>query len=87
MLTPPDKKSVSALILSKMKPDAEVANEEVDPKMEGLKASAEDIIGAIQSKSAVDLVSALNSYFDQKEQEEDAEQGEGGEGTEPEAAE
>lgn len=69
----PDSKKAAGVILSKMGGDKMTEmkpEEEMDDKSEGLRASAEDILMAIDSKSSSDLMTALKSFYDQMESQE-----------------
>lgn len=66
----PDKKKVATMIVAKMSPKGEVGPEsEQKPEEEigdesGLHAAAEDVLSAIQNKSAADLKSSLKAFFE-----------------------
>src|ERR1700676_5548583 len=75
-----DRKKAAGMILSKMKEGGkmseggEVAPEEmVDHDFAGLHAAAQDMMGAIHNKSAIDLHKALHSYLDLRKQLEPGE--------------
>lgn len=62
-------KKISSIIIARRGKDtaSEMSNETEAPSSkvhEGLKSAAEDVINAIESKSAIDLASALQSFFE-----------------------
>ncbi len=57
-----------------VKPEVEAVGGEIDP---GLKSAAEDIMRAIESKSVIDLASAIKAAFEVCDSYEDAPQMEG----------
>lgn len=65
----PDAKKAATVILGKIgKPSLGPAvkpEEMTDPKEEGLKTAAEDVLTAIHEKSAAGLMTALRAFFDQ----------------------
>lgn len=63
----PDKKKVATVILAGLKPHDEEPEKKVSSVPEGLKSSAEDILSAIENKSAESLAQALQSFWDQCE--------------------
>jgi hypothetical protein len=73
----PDKKKAVGIIISKMKPDGSFSEggeamqneEEMDSDMEAKKSIAADIIEAMHSKSAHDLMVALEAFFEECDRE------------------
>lgn len=65
----PDKKKAVTVILSKLKPSGGESltrvkpEEEMDPAQGALKAIAEDLLSAIDSRSASDLAQALGAFM------------------------
>lgn len=69
----PDKKKATSLIISRMDgPDMEDSEDESMDKTE-LKDIAQQLMGAINNKSSIDVMDALNSFM-KLIQEEDEEQ-------------
>jgi hypothetical protein len=77
----PEKKKAIGIILSKYRPDGTMHDggavlkneEELNAEHEALKSHAADIIEAIHSKSAHDLMVALVSFLEQHELHEESE--------------
>lgn len=58
----PDAKKAATMILSKGDKSVEVKPEEnIDPKLDAYVSVAEDVMGALESKSKVDLAKALQA--------------------------
>lgn len=68
------KKMVGAVIARRGKQDIHTNTEvEAPGSNEGLKSACEDILGAIESKSPMDLAKAMRAAFDILDSEEDEE--------------
>jgi len=79
-MIPDNKKKIATLIVSKFKPDGSATEdtpmkdeEEIDADSEALKACAEDMMIAIKSGSAHDLMQALKAFLETHEQHEESE--------------
>lgn len=78
----PDKKKAVTVILSKLRPDGSETRQDVLPEDEmdendsDLKAIAEDMLHAYESKSASDLVTALKAFISCMK-DDDSEESEG----------
>lgn len=78
----PEKKKAVSVILSKFKPDGSERTpdievkpeEEINEHDESLKAIAEDIMSAVESKSAHDLLVALRAFISECSMHEDDEE-------------
>ena len=70
------KKSMISIIMGKSKPSAPVESEEDHSNEEGdmgLESAAEEILSAIEAKSAKDLVAALENFIELCDKEEESE--------------
>lgn len=73
----PDTKRAAGIIMGKigsMGTSEVKPEEEVDPKVEGLRAAAEDILHAIETKSSHDLMQALQAFLSQADSDEGPEE-------------
>lgn len=74
----PDDKKAATIILAKRDGNGKetsapaMPEESLNPEMEGLKAVAEDIMRAINSKSAHDLSQALKAFVEMCDSDDDA---------------
>ncbi len=79
----PDVKKMAGIIVGKMNPEGSEGSIKPEAQMDdskmGLHAAAEDLINAINSKSALEVADALRSAFIQMDAEEDGAEEEGGE--------
>jgi hypothetical protein len=69
MIVPDPRKKIATILMARMNKDGKetasnmLPEEDVDADGEGLKAAAEDIIRAMDSKSAMALADAMKSFF------------------------